>query len=331
MEVLGKKRFGIFIKALHKQAGDRQDYFVSELFAAIGADKISDIKLDDAVKNWVAGNNQSYKKRFKGKEFKQEQYNSCFQFLNERINVRFKDVQTELKSYSNEYRYIDFETDNQEVFFNSIVNQFMEIVGVPLPKRQILFTQDEDCHKKQEKASLSETPPEQIGKIFEQAMADYGIATYICKLPDYLIEEPFYAGDIFAFSDFIQTNVLAKFVNQQNENIYKKISEFNLALKTYSSFLSMIRLSVSEKYGIMLKMSGVNNEVIRLLDRDYDKMKTNLSREMPMEEKETDKPLTEEIKGELTQLEFLRSILLSYKQLCELFGEICPGKTTLVF
>lgn len=134
MESLGKKKFGIFIKALHRQAGDRQDYFVAGLFDAIGADKRIDISLENAVKNWVAGNNQSYKKRFKGKEFKQEQYNAFLKFLKEKINVRFKDVQSELKNYSAEYPYINFETDNQEVFFASVLNQFTEIVELPLPE-----------------------------------------------------------------------------------------------------------------------------------------------------------------------------------------------------
>lgn len=185
---------------------------------------------------------------------------------------------------------------------------------------------DVDCLRKQEKVSLGETPFEQMSKIFEQTVANYNIATYICKLPDYLSGESFYAGDAFAFIDEIQTNILSKFVNCQDDNIFKKISEFTLALKAYCGFLGMIRLSVSEKYGIMLKVYGFDNEIISLIDSDCDEVKQTLDRE-----REATGPLTSELEGRINQLEFLHSVFLSHKQLCELFREVCPGKTILVF
>ena len=190
---------------------------------------------------------------------------------------------------------------------------------------------DSDYHKKTEPASLGETAAEQMSKLFEQAVGNYNIATYICKLSDYLIEEPFYAGDIFDFVDFIQTNVLSKYVGQQNEVIFKKISEFNLKLKSYCSFLGMIRLFISEKYGIMLKKAGLNNEIISLIDTDYEEIKNKLDGKISINGDEINEASVLELEERLTQLDFLRNILLAHKQLCDLFEEICSGKTILVF
>ena len=325
MESLGKKKFGIFIKALHRQAGDRQDYFVAGLFDAIGADKRIDISLENAVKNWVAGNNQSYKKRFKGKEFKQEQYNAFLKFLKEKINVRFKDVQSELKNYSAEYPYINFETDNQEVFFASVLNQFTEIVELPLPETANQFRRSEDCHEKQEQTLLVEIPSEQMRKEFEHLVEKYNIATYICNISKYLCEEePFYVQDSFDFIDAIRTNILSQFLSHQKESIFTKIVAFNHTLKTYSSLLGMIRLSLYEEYGV-IELGSSNDEIIDLIDENRKAIKK-------MEVKDgTSESQISEMEEKLIQLDFLRSILLSHKQLCELFGEICPDKTMFVF
>ena len=194
--------------------------------------------------------------------------------------------------------------------------------------------------QKQKKMSLDKTPSTQMSKIFEQAVADYNIATYICKLPDYLNGESFYAGDIFDFIDTIQTEVLGKFVNQQNEDVFKKISDFRVALDTYSGFLSMIRLSISEEYGILWKMYGSYEEVFCLVNDNYRKAKAELEKEISAKENSQSESSTNTDEAEkklnraetkLNQLDFLHSILIAYKQICELYSEICVGKTLLVF
>lgn len=182
--------------------------------------------------------------------------------------------------------------------------------------------------EKQKRVSLDETPSAQISKIFEQAVADYNIAICICKLPDYLCGESFNAGDFFAFIDTIQTEVQCKFINQQNESVFKKISDFVAILESYLSFLGMIRLSISEEYGVIWKTCGSYDEVFCLIDNNYSKVKAEVEKKF---KNSSDEFSTDEAETRLNQLNFLRSILLAYKQICKLYSEICTDKTLLVF
>jgi len=182
----------------------------------------------------------------------------------------------------------------------------------------------------QNEVSLSETPSEKMSKIFEQAVADFNIATYICRLPDYLNGDPYCAENAFDFIDAIKADILGQFVHQQDKDIFKQISEFTTALEAYSCFLGMIRLSVSEKYGSLLKLAGLDCEIIGLIDDERNEIKNKLGDKFSSKES-TNAPSDSELEGRLTQLDFIRSILLSHKRLCELFEKICPGKTILVF
>lgn len=172
-----------------------------------------------------------------------------------------------------------------------------------------------------------------MSRIFEQAVADYNIAICICKLPDYLCGESFNAGDFSTFIDTIQTEVLCKFINQQNESVFKKISDFLTILNSYLSFLGMIRLSISEEYGLMWKVCGSYDEVFCLVDNNCRKAKDLLEKEKSLGVNSLNESLTDtdNIETNLNQLDFLRSILLSYKQICKLYNEICADKTLLVF
>ena len=189
---------------------------------------------------------------------------------------------------------------------------------------------DKDGHRKQKRASLGETPSEQMSDIFEQTVADYNIATYICKVSDYLCGEPFYSSNAFSFIDAIQTNILARFISQQNDKVFEKISEFSQEMRTYSGFLGMVRVAVSKKYGIFLKACGFNNEIFGLIENDRGEMQSKLSEEPSTEDKDN-KDLITGLEEELSQLDFISSILLAHKRLCELYGEICPGKRMHIF
>ncbi len=193
------------------------------------------------------------------------------------------------------------------------------------------ITTDSDYHEKSEQASLGETPTEQMRGIFEKAVMDYNIAVYICKLSDYLSGEPFYGSDIFAFNDVIENKILSRFLCEQNENIYKMISEFKNALKNYSGFLGMIRSSISEVYGFAWIMGASYDEIIGLIDSDCNEIQDNLGEKVSIKREDINESSVSSLEQKLIQLDFIRSILLSHKQISELFGEICPGKTMFVF
>ncbi len=143
---------------------------------------------------------------------------------------------------------------------------------------------DNDNHpKKQEEASIIETPSEQMRKIFEQAVVDCNIALHICKLPDYLLGESFFGSEYFTFAETIHTRVLKKFSIYKCENTFIEISEFNDMIKSYSGFLGLIRLSVSEKYGSLLMTKGDINEILSMIDSDYNEIKNNLGKKISIE------------------------------------------------
>lgn len=256
---------------------------------------------------------------------------ACLRYLKGEIEAKFKEVREGMDDY--------WEEEDYRKFVMAMLGRARQ--GAPSKKepqhsdhsKKTAIAADvgpsEDRHEKQKKVSRQETPSEQMIGIFEQTVADFNIATYICKLPDYLNGESFYAGDIFDFISTIQSEILGKFVNQQNEDVFKKISDFLVVLETYASFLGVIRWAVSEKYGNMWKTGASYYEVLYLIDDDCSKAKTKLEDEVPSEEGSPNKSSITETY--LNQLELLRSILSAYKQICDLYSEICTEKTLLVF
>lgn len=335
--------WGIFTKAIEDVELEKgnQAQILCVLFARAGSKREF---TEQAAQSWIDGKRRCQPSRYFPEKTITNQ-KGAYDFFRRRPESKLKNLQQIFRQKKDVDSPIDCETEDMDRFCWSLVNQFLDFLGfqrLDLPRADISqenfggVAEDEidgnaDVGQNPEQVSLDETPTEQMRKLFEQSVANYNIATYICKLSDYLIEEPFYAGDILAFVDFVQTNVLAKYVAHQNNIIFRKISEFNFKLKSYSGFLGMIQLSISEKYGIMLKLGGLNNEIISLVDTDCEEIKDNLDGKISIEGDETNEALILELEGKLKQLDFLRTILLLYKQLCDLFEEICPGKTILVF
>lgn len=155
METLRKRKFSVFIKALYDEAGGVQYGFIDDLF------KTLDVEIEGIAglaKNWMSGRNQGYKEYFKGKNFNQKHYDSFLRYLNNKINKRFVIIQDTLEIYNHEYTYIDFETDKQGIFFKSILNQFKDIVGLPLDPNTVPLIQSENTNNEQEKISQDERP-----------------------------------------------------------------------------------------------------------------------------------------------------------------------------
>lgn len=356
MKPLGNRKFGVFIKALHKEAGDRQDYFVSSLFESIGAEKITDVSLEDTVKNWVSGKNKSYKKYFKGKEFDQEGYNGFLQFIDENINVRFTNVQNSLEPYCKDYCYIDFKTDVREDFFASVLNQFMEIVGLPLPSTAVPFSQNcnEDYDKKQELESFNKTPTEQMRRLFERAVAEANIALHIRNLPDYLEDGLLCPQEVASFFDTMQTKIASGFIDQQDEELFQKIKEFNTEVRSYFALLGMIPPKLElEKPELIIPawqqpiepVTDVTPEADRAAENDVERYSNHWRKHQSydglfsllndartsLDEKSKCESPPPDIEEKLTRLHFISSIFSAHKRICELFEEITMGKTLTVF
>jgi len=227
-----------------------------------------------------------------------------------------------------------YKNSDNSVFYLGLLKEAIETRFIEIRKAMDDVWNEKDYRQfvlillERARPGVSETASKKMCKIFEQAVEDYNISFYVCKLPDYLMGEPFYADDSLAFVDTIRTNLLAKFISYQNEEVYKKIIQFQSAVETYSGCLSIIRLSVSEVYGFMLKMCG-SDEIIELIDTECNEIRNSLDNKTLQENEGNDSP-SFGLDEKLMQMEFIHSILLSYKQLCELYSEICPGKTLLV-
>lgn len=108
------------------------------------------------------------------------------------------------------------------------------------------------------------------------------------------------------------------------------ISEFKCTLENYASFLGMLRSSVSEVYGFMWTAGVSYDDIIRQIDSDYSETKDSLDEKSSIDEiNESSESFT--LESKLNQLNFISSILVSHKQISELFEEICPGKKICVF
>lgn len=231
-----------------------------------------------------------------------------------------------LKAISEEYPKYD-------EFFENYVNGFKDLKNTIHVWNTAVDRKTEQGTKKeteQIQESMS-TPSDQMLDIFKQAVAEHNIVAYLCNVADYLCDEPFYSGDIFSFINTIQAKILNKFVNNQDEEIFKNITSFNVALKSYCCFLDIIRTSVSEYYGFMWRMSPCHDGILSLIKSDKDEVKKAL-----LEEDNKTASLSEsnsllELETKINQLNFIESIFSCHKEISDIFKEICVGKTLLVY
>lgn len=169
-------------------------------------------------------------------------------------------------------------------------------------------------------------------RIFEQAISEYHIPTYIYNLPNYLNDGSLPSTLHFDMENFIKTvqdNVLEKFFVQQNEDVSIKIREFNHILESYmelcGSFSCLFQEDVLYCHGIIWtpSMNIADDAIIAAIDSVRAEIENNQHQNVPEEKAEIDK--------ELFQLATTREFVSLRKQLCELFEEICPGKRLLIF
>ena len=342
METLEKQKFGVFFKALCAETSKLQYAFVQEFFMTFDV-KIAASDAQNYVKNWISGKNQSYKKQFKSVNCNSQNYENAFRYLEENINIRFKNVQNRLRSNRSEYSHIDFETNDSNVFFTSIINQFTELVDLPLPPIQ-------------EDVLRNDPPCKQMSRIFGQAVADHNIAIHICQLGHYLNAGALCPEDLPAFFDTIKTKILSKFVNHQDEAIFQKIIEFSEELKNYFGLLSMLPYGcdsdgnsdmestilhpfwavpsystefISETeirfelpdFGSCWEMNRSYDEVYSLIETERRRLKENTPWSNYLSS--TD--------DKLIRLDFIASIFTSHKRLCVLFEEISDGKKLQIY
>ena len=122
--------FTAFFRIIHGEITNCTLYeLTAKLFEVVNDELLI---TDDMVSNWLKGNNHSYRKQLKdGRGFKPFNDDKFIEFIKDRTNQTWKDIQLGFSKYSFEHSVIDYETTDVNVFLKSMVNQFKEIIGYP--------------------------------------------------------------------------------------------------------------------------------------------------------------------------------------------------------
>jgi len=127
--------FGDYIRTLRKVITiDNQYQFVRDFFKNTGATNATNIP-DSTIKSWLSPHNSKrYRKcriRYYFPDNEKLNGNGFMEFLSKRINTSWKELQEAFRSINND-GIVDLETNNQEVFYWSLLNQFQKIHELPL-------------------------------------------------------------------------------------------------------------------------------------------------------------------------------------------------------
>ena len=242
---IGNKKFGILIKALHGEVDIGQRDFVHNLFSVVDV-RFNLPELEGLLKNWMAGKNKSYQKHFKGIEFKPEHDESFIKFLDEKIKMRFPNIQKSLREYESDFCYIDFETDSSAIFFKSVLDQFKDIVGLPLGKTVGATEWNGNSIGNNGKTFQSGTPSEQMLRIFKLAIFDCNIDDFFlcCQFCPTASDSP------IRFLEIIKTEIEGNELlrEHRDEEMYQNIIRFAYTLDHYNRALNTREHTVVSSY-----------------------------------------------------------------------------------
>lgn len=175
----------------------------------------------ETIKSWIKGsrNCKVYSYFPDGKLQTPEE---LYKFFRDRPADKLKKLQEICRKEKDGSSPIDCETEDLDRFCWSLVNQFLDLLGLErldLPASDTIT--DNDYYKKQKWVSFAETPTEQMRELFEKAVEYFKIAVYMCRLPDYLSGEEFYGSSIYAFNDVIETEILSVFLQKKTKEFTK--------------------------------------------------------------------------------------------------------------
>ena len=362
----GKKTtFNVFIRAVN-QFKTVQTTFVLDLLSCLKCSFSSDTE-DDTVKNWMAGKNQSFRKKFGGLPVSKNEFDACFNYLTDAIGNKFKKVQDELKDTAVTYPLIDFETDDKNVFVKSLVYQFIEIVNLSLD--DTVEPRINSQNESKNKAPIDEAPIDRMIHVFEQAVADSNLVHILCNLSNYIGNQAFFAGDAGNFVNIVRKKIASAFVNLQNEVKFRQICEFTDTLVSYVSCLEMLTHTLDPTSESNSEDTGISDHfsLYTPLPRYYysvfevnsegnssgieDILETKFKVEIDWEayrrlwcRERNYSVIYKRISSDRSQLQiaqnaeevkltlyFLEQTFVSHEKLCKLFFEITGGKTLMMY
>lgn len=314
--------FDNFFRIIHTGVDSYNLYELIVEFFSVANDSL--LITEEMAGNWIKGNNRSYKKQLKeGRKFRSFDDKNFISFLKSHTNMSWVNIQNEFKNEYDNNQVINCSTTEHDVFLQSIMFQFKEIIRYPYTKPTIPTEHGGNTTIETEKAPPNEAPSRQMTKEFERLISKYKIAYFICG-------ELSYSQRVDEFVEATKIGLLAKFINEQEDDMYKKISEFNETL--YGFNITLDELNPSNVRAFHLNISFLRTSELTLLEIlehiAEDKNRLIARRDNPTEKEVlSEQVLSEEIR----QLIIIEDLLGMYSKTNSLYGLICTGKTLLVF
>ena len=335
-----KEMFSSFIKSLSHQTAITGEIIAKELLAIFEITGIS----ESAAHNWLTKSNQGFIKHFRSKNLTQKHYEKCIEYFNNMIGLRFELVQKDLEIKSTLFKYVDFYTLDCDIFFCSLLKQFLYIVDVPITNNSVLisFIDNIKSNKNTEttfksKATFdSQDVNTQMCHIFLNAINQFKIAYYIDNLKllfdfcDLEYADNNFVNSIFAFKDYIDLEILGRFITYQDSATYTLIKEFNDLLFNFCHCFQILQPSIAEEFSNLYIPSDKTDYFFSLCQSEFNEVENNIKKVLENGNSNGKEEALNILKQRKSQIGFLITILSNHSQLCSLFEKLSGGKSLLI-
>lgn len=239
--------FGAFIKIINNTKVFRysRDMFALELLQAAGIKESKEIQ-PTTVSKWidrkVPNHINSYFEDAKVKEAE------VLKFFRENIRDRWEELQNAFSDGADCCK-VDCSTNNQEKFYQSLLEELVMSLGLPFPESLSLnvvtasgsgvsVTESETSMIKTKcwKVSQDNTPPKAMSEIFDSACQDFGIEEFIAADPLNSMAQCRFSY-VDEFLNHIQCHKKCGDSPGKGEEKNRKIFEFTNTLSEYVSYL----------------------------------------------------------------------------------------------
>lgn len=222
--------FGDLIKTINtsKAFGYTRNDLASNLLQAAGI-KVSGDNLDTTVVKWIDRNVpdkiNSYFEDAKVNE------GEILKFFRDQIRCPWKELQSAF-SKSAKCDKVDCYTNDQDEFYQSLLEELIISLGLPLPE---------------------EPPTKQMFKIYKRTFQKCCIQKFIECDPTIQLDFDL-TGEVENFIEIIKSEIMFPFFKQQDEELYMKIAGFTEILNDYNNYLSIRMIPLADIKGVLVPL-----------------------------------------------------------------------------
>ena len=183
---------------------------------------------EDAAKKWLYPDKGRKSVTNYNSYFNEDEVNESgfYDYLKRRIHSRWGILQNSFKTTTIE-NIVDCETEDEVIFYRSLLAQFLRILNRPVPKD--MYVEKLNANENTN-VSQSNSITKQITEIFSSLLYEHGIVEVLSA--DYLE----CSLEIYKFVKVVKSKILFRFLEAQDEPVYSKIIQFIKNLENYNSF-----------------------------------------------------------------------------------------------